>query len=214
MKKLLTVLFLLMNLVVSSQCTISIDSSGATWSLIINNNGIEYPGEFIAGHPLWNVDFDSVTVADQQAILTNYQGCWVPVTSSVATGKKIRALITAAQNALDNKRPEYKLSSAGIVTQLTSKATAVTNNNILGTITLHPAALAAGAEVKFTVNNNLIGINDIPYAFHKTAGTFGSYDVQAGNTTNGSFQIMISNKTTATTLSEAIVIGFSITKVN
>lgn len=224
MKKLLAILFLLVSISSSSQCVITIDSSGAEQRLIITNNGINaHDGEFKAGHSLWNVDFDSVTVADQQAILTVAPGCLVPVTSSVSTGRKIRTLITAAQNALEARA---KLSGAlftgafgydngmgALVTQLTSKSTAVTINNLVGKITTHNASLAAGAEVTFTVNNSLVTATDYVDVGISSGGTIGAYHVFRSSTSNGGFTITISNLTLGI-LSQAIQIDFIVIKGN
>src|SRR6185295_6363357 len=74
------------------------------------------------------------------------------------------------------------------------KATTVTLNNICGQITMDGAALAAAAEVSFTVNCNRVLLQDVIVVCHQSAGTFGAYAVHAGSITNAtSFKIMVGN---------------------
>lgn len=101
--------------------------------------------------------------------------------------------------------------SGGTVTQATNKSTAVTLNKLCGQITTFNAALAAAAEVKFTVNNNTVGVNDVPFVAIKSGGTSGSYIISVGAVANGSFDIVLSNVSTGSK-SEAIVINFIILK--
>lgn len=97
------------------------------------------------------------------------------------------------------------------VTQLTSKATAVTLNRLKGRVTLNNAALAAGEEVSFTVNNSLVKADDLIVVNHTSAGTGGSYIVQAHSLAQGSFAIVVCNLS-AGSLSEAIVLTFAVLK--
>ena len=55
----------------------------------------------------------------------------------------------------------YGPGAGGTVTQATSKSTEVTLNKPCGRITTHNAALAAGAQVTFKLNNSLIATSDI-----------------------------------------------------
>ena len=95
----------------------------------------------------------------------------------------------------------------GTKTQETSKSTAVTLNTESGQITLHDAALASGAEVSFTVNNSKIAATDVVVCNHSSAGTAGSYLVQANAIADGSFKITVGNLTDGS-LGEAIVVSF------
>ena len=99
----------------------------------------------------------------------------------------------------------------GSVTQATSKATAVTLNQVAGVITLNNAALAAAAEVSFTVTNSEITASDVVVVNHASAGTAGSYLVQANSIAAGSFKITVAN-VSAGSLSEAIVLNYQILK--
>jgi hypothetical protein len=100
------------------------------------------------------------------------------------------------------------VSGTGTITQATNKATGVTLNSPSGQITLNGAALAANTTVSFTLTNSSITANDILILNHLSAGTAGSYllNAQAGA---GSASINVRN-ITAGSLSEAIVIGFAV----
>lgn len=101
--------------------------------------------------------------------------------------------------------------SGGTVTQNGNKGTGVTINKLCGQITTTNAALAAAAEVKFTVNNSTVTANDVPFVAIKSGGTSGSYVISVGAVTNGSFDIVIGNMSTGSK-SEALVINFIILK--
>ena len=102
----------------------------------------------------------------------------------------------------------YATGAGGTVTQLTSKTTAVTLDKICGDITMHNAALAAGATAKFTVNNSVLDGTEYVMAQHTSGGASGAYVVEAYNSSAGGlFQINVTNITTGS-LSEAIVIRF------
>ena len=98
-------------------------------------------------------------------------------------------------------------TTGGTVTQATDKSTGVTLNTESGQITLNNAALAAAAEVSFTVNNDKVAATDAPYALHSSAGTAGSYLINVNSVAAGSFKITVAN-VSAGSLSEAIVITF------
>lgn len=104
----------------------------------------------------------------------------------------------------------YSTGNGGVVTQLTSKSTAVTLDKLAGNITLNNAALAAGNIISFTLNNSQIGPNDIIYLQHQATGTFGAYTLN-GRTAAGSAIISIRNNS-STSLSEALVIRFIVVK--
>jgi hypothetical protein len=100
------------------------------------------------------------------------------------------------------------VSGTGTITQATNKSTGVTLNSPSGQITLNGAALAANTTVSFTLTNSSITANDILILNHLSAGTAGSYSLnaQAGA---GSASINVRN-ITAGSLSQAIVIGFAV----
>ena len=98
-------------------------------------------------------------------------------------------------------------TTGGTVTQASSKATGVTLNTESGQITMNDAALAAAAEVSFTVTNSKVAATDVVVACHGSAGTAGSYLVNANAIAAGSFAVTVSN-VSGGSLSEAIVINF------
>ena len=105
----------------------------------------------------------------------------------------------------------YAAGEGGAVTQQTSKTTGVTLNKLCGQITMNAAALAAGAEVAFTVTNSTVAAADIPVVCVQSVGTPGAYLVGVGAVANGSFSITVSNAS-AGSLSQAIVLNFLIIK--
>ena len=102
------------------------------------------------------------------------------------------------------------VSGTGTVTQATNKATGVTLNSPTGQITLNGAALAADTTVSFTLTNSSITANDVLILNHLSAGTAGSYLLNA-QAAAGSASINVRN-ITAGSLSEAIVICFAVIK--
>jgi len=104
----------------------------------------------------------------------------------------------------------YTTGSGGTVIQSTSKATGVTLNKSTGQITLNAAALNADTTVSFTLTNTIIEAGDILILNHISAGTAGSYLLNAQSAA-GSASINVRN-ITAGNLSEAIVIAFAVIK--
>ena len=98
-------------------------------------------------------------------------------------------------------------TTGGTVTQATSKATGVTLNKPSGQITLNAAALAADAEVTFTVTNSEVSATDVVAVQHGSAGTAGAYVVQSSAVAAGSFKVTVWN-VSGGSLSQAIVINF------
>lgn len=104
----------------------------------------------------------------------------------------------------------YKAGAGGTVTQATSKATAVTLNKATGAITMSNAALSAATIVSFTLTDSSIAATDTLVLNHTSGGTIGSYGLNAAAAA-GSAVIYVRNNT-AGSLSEAIVIQFTIIK--
>jgi hypothetical protein len=102
------------------------------------------------------------------------------------------------------------INGTGTITQATNKATGVTLNTPSGQITLNGAALAADTTVSFTLTNSSITANDVLILNHLSAGTAGSYLLNAQSAA-GSASINVRN-ITAGSLSEAIVLGFAVIK--
>lgn len=99
----------------------------------------------------------------------------------------------------------------GTVTQATNKSTGVTLNKQYGQITMNNAALAAAAEVAFTLTNSTISSTDLVLVNIQSVGTAGAYFVAVGAVSNGSCSITIGN-VSAGSLSQAIVLNFVVIK--
>jgi hypothetical protein len=105
----------------------------------------------------------------------------------------------------------YPVGLGGVVTQETDKATTVVLSKVCGQITMDDDALAAAAEVSFTVTNTTVAAGDVVLVNHSSAGTGGAYLVQANTIAAGSFKITVANLS-AGSLSEAIVLTFIVFK--
>jgi hypothetical protein len=102
-------------------------------------------------------------------------------------------------------------SVGGTVTQATSKSTGVTINKLSGAITMNNAALAAAAEVGFTVTNSKVAATDVVVVNIASGATAASYTCTVDAVAAGSFKITVGNHS-AGSLSEAIVINFVVIK--
>lgn len=105
----------------------------------------------------------------------------------------------------------YPAGQGGKVTQGTSKSTAVELDKLCGQVTMHNAALAAGARVSFVVTNSTVAATDIPKAVVASGGTANAYEAIVTAVAAGQFTITVTNKT-AGSLSEAPVISFVVVK--
>jgi hypothetical protein len=105
----------------------------------------------------------------------------------------------------------YATGAGGTVTQATSKTTGVTLNKTSGQITMNGAALAAGAEVAFTLTNSTIAATDVIILNVQSVGTAGAYLLSVGAVAAGSCSITVSNAS-AGSLSQAIVLNFVVIK--
>lgn len=104
----------------------------------------------------------------------------------------------------------YATGAGGTATQATSKSTGVTLSKASGQITMNGAALSAATIVSFTLTNTAIAAGDVLVLNHVSAGTPGAYTLNA-RCGAGSAIIDVRNNT-AGSLSEAIVIGFTLIK--
>lgn len=87
----------------------------------------------------------------------------------------------------------YGTGSGGVVTQLTSKTTAVTLNKPSGKIITSSSALGAGETVGFILNNILLTGNDIVKVIVGDAGANGAYQVDCVYCIDGAANITIKN---------------------
>lgn len=105
----------------------------------------------------------------------------------------------------------YAAGAGGVVTQSGNKSNAVTLNKLTGEITMTSAALAAGAIATFVLNNNQIAVGDQVVTSHHSGGTVGPYLINGRVTGAGAASVAVRN-TSAGSLSEAIVIKFTVIK--
>jgi len=103
----------------------------------------------------------------------------------------------------------YGTGAGGTVTQATSKATAVTLNKPSGAVTMHNAALAAGASVLFDIYNTFFSGYDA--AVLTGTSWSGFYRVETANSSTGSIGIRVTN-TDSVSRSDPLVINFAIIK--
>ena len=116
--------------------------------------------------------------------------------------------IIGSQYVLSGEQLGYTTDAQGAVTQITSKATAVTLNKSAGKITLDAASLAATTNVTFTLNNSLISVNDV-LILNVYGGTSGSYNAWVSGLSAGAATITVRN-ITGGALAEAIAINFAL----
>jgi hypothetical protein len=102
----------------------------------------------------------------------------------------------------------YGTGAGGVVTQTTSKSTAVTLNTPSGVIIMNNQALAVGASVQFTFNNSVMLSTDV-LLLTVTGNTFTGYRVEPVNILTGQAGIRVTN-VTGSTLSDALTINFAI----
>jgi hypothetical protein len=117
-----------------------------------------------------------------------------------------RPLLGSAESAVG-----YSTGTGGTVTQATDKSTGVTLNKRCGQITMNNAALAAAAEVSFTLTNSVIAATDVVLVSIASGATAGAYSIQCDATAAGSCRISVGNRN-AGSLGEAIVLNFVVIK--
>jgi hypothetical protein len=117
-----------------------------------------------------------------------------------------RPLLGSAESAVG-----YSTGTGGTITQATDKSTGVTLNKRCGQITMNAAALAAAAEVSFTLTNSVIAATDVVMVSIASGATAGAYSIQCDATAAGSCRISVGNRN-AGSLGEAIVLNFVVIK--
>lgn len=140
---------------------------------------------------------------------------WRVVSSDGVTGGTAALGTVTAAGSLKSTSASggigYATGAGSAVTQATSKSTGVTVNAVCGAVTTHNAALAAAAEVSFTVTNSSVAATDVVVCSIKSGATAGAYVAQVDAIAAGSFQVSISNQS-AGSLGEAVVINFVVIK--
>jgi hypothetical protein len=106
----------------------------------------------------------------------------------------------------------YATGAGGVVTQDTSKSTAVTLAKVSGAITTSNAALNDATNVVFTVTaTGAVDANDNVVVNHISGGTLGAYQVWAHSVAANEYKISIRN-VSGGNLSEALVLQIGVIK--
>ena len=117
--------------------------------------------------------------------------------------------IVGSDLILSDSQLGYTAAAQGTVTQLTSKATAVTLDKAAGQIVMNNASLGATTNVTFTLTNNLISVNDVLILNVAAGATAGAYNCWVSSLAVGSATITVRN-ISASPLAEAVTINFAI----
>lgn len=105
----------------------------------------------------------------------------------------------------------YATGAGGTVTQLTDKSTAVTLNKLVGQIVTHNESMGSNAIKLFTVNNSLVGANDVVVVHRASGGTAGEYGIGVDSVAAGSFVVRLYNNGGGP-LAEALTLNFAVIK--
>lgn len=128
-------------------------------------------------------------------------------TTSLTSSGAIRT--TSASNPIG-----YNAGAGGTVTQLVSKATAVTLDRPSGQIIMHNDLLAAGAKVVFVLNNSNVAITDVAVlSFDASVGSVNTNYTLAHAMGIGQIFITLKNDSVGD-LSEAVKINFALIKTS
>ncbi len=103
----------------------------------------------------------------------------------------------------------YGVGAGSSVTQLTSKATAVTINRPCGRIITSSSNITAGSFARFVVNNSTVTANDVVHVCIRTVASDTEYDVSVVAVGAGLFVVLIRNMG-ASTLGEALELNFAV----
>jgi hypothetical protein len=153
------------------------------------------------------VGLSNVTNESKATMFTSPTFTGTPnIGAATATSLSVSGLITTTGNGVG-----YTTGAGSTVTQNANKSQGVTINKPCGQITMNNAALAAAAEVSFTVTNSVVASTDVVIVNVQSVGTAGSYFVTVGAVSAGSFSITVGNAS-AGSLSQAIVLNFCVIK--
>lgn len=108
----------------------------------------------------------------------------------------------------------YIAGAGGTITQTNSKSDPVTLNKQSGKITMHNAALAAGAVVLFTFNNSQIGANDLLNIAIDAGSIANTSNYRLWHAPTGSNAAIVAlENRSGGSLSEAVVLRFVVLSV-
>lgn len=185
------------------------EGSDTDIGLVVTSKGAESVRLFTRGGNDLQVLVSPTASANRYITLTGSNGGNPTIGVSAGTlALSAGALATSATLGLG-----YGTGAGGTVTQITSKATAVTLNTLAGRITMEAGALGATTTTQFTFNNSTITSADVLilniYSGASSAGI--NYNVWVGNVGTGAAAINVRN-ISGGSLSEAVVIQFVVIK--
>ena len=146
-------------------------------------------------------------------------------TTTPGTNSRIQTLsvnnstfLVSSNTLLANGIFQYNASlNNAVISQNSSKSTAVTANGRTGQITTNNSALNKGVAVQFTVNNSyIVSAKDI-VILNIASGASVGYDISVNNVQPGSFQVNLHNADSTPSGSNAsdnLVINFAVLRVN
>lgn len=107
-------------------------------------------------------------------------------------------------------------SIGGAVTQITSRSTGVTLNNLTGQITTDTSSLAAEATATFTVTDSKVALGDVPVLAIQSGTNSGGTLIFVSTVAAGSFAISMQNNNASGGTAEtgAVIINFAIIKAS
>lgn len=206
---------------------LNLNSTGAQVTGLLNaSTGVNLPQNqafrgTTSGGSIWDlamvgasnhVFYGNTSIAEHRSVSGTNMTLEIGATPIVT----INSTSVVAASSLKSTSPTggvgYGTGAGGVVTQITSKSTAVTLTKICGQITTHNASLAAGATVGFTVNNNTIAATDVVVlSIASGASSALAYTLTAVSIAANLFGIEIRNNSTGA-LAEVLIINFAVIK--
>lgn len=156
------------------------------------------------------------TLATQNANNVNITGG--SISGITFTGSFSGIASITAQSLKATQELGYAAGAGGAITQLTSRTTGVTLNQICGEITLFAGSLAGHEADEFTLTNSEIGADDVVIVNIKSgaaAGTRKYYTVTVTSVSAGSCTISIGNNDNGSLPAvgtDTLVLGFAVIK--
>jgi hypothetical protein len=191
--------------------------TGSTWRLVTDDasKGISIYDASANNHAALTASFGSLAAASISIPMTTPSTSTTTGALQVTGGAGIGGAINAG-GAIKSASPSggvgYATGAGGSVTQLTSKATAVTLNKTCGRIITHNAALAANTTVGFTLTNSAVAAGDVIVINHASGGSAQNYNVWAGNGDGSTFCSINIRNITAGSLSDTLALDFVVIK--
>jgi len=139
----------------------------------------------------------------------------LPGVNSIVAGV-LTEFVSATEGFIHVPTPgsSFPVGVGAAVTQVTSRATGVTINALMGTITTDDTSLAAEASADFIVTNEMVNIGDVVILSIRSGENSGGTVLSVQDVAAGSFAIRVHNGNVASGTAEtgAIVINFRILK--